>query len=355
MRTFKFVNMKKIENIIDQRKIRTHAAIILLSLIAIIITISLKSNLKSWNSFVDGFVLLLIQVEVFLFLARVFFKNVKSGKTPGEITRIVLTRFALFISCCFAVALIIYVVFLYAKQWMTGGQNSRILYEFFNFGFRDWVKPTMGGLLFGAGIFIFSLWQEALRNELILREENLIFQNQTLKNQINPHFLFNSLNTLSSLIYTNPDMAERFISKLSSIYRYILENSSKDKVPLQSELAFINDYFELHKIRDEEKIVLAMDVPVSARFDILPVSLQILIENSVKHNRATRIDPLTIEIYLEGQQIVVRNNLQKMATQIKSTGVGLKNLAKRVKLISGKDLNVVETNTHYVVKFPLLS
>jgi LytS/YehU family sensor histidine kinase len=209
--------------------------------------------------------------------------------------------------------------------------------------------------MFGTAVFIFIQWQDALKSVQKLREENLIFQNETLKNQVNPHFLFNSLNTLSSLIGSHPETAEEFILKLSSIYRYILENSVKDKVPLNAELEFIRDYFFLHKIRDDGKIDLKVTVQDRDKYEILPVSLQILVENAIKHNKATMEEPLRISIIIDSDMIVVKNNLQRMATQIKSTEIGLKNLSARVKLISGKDLVIEETNEHFIVKVPLLS
>ena len=152
-----------------------------------------------------------------------------------------------------------------------------------------------------------------LKREQKLREENLIFQNETLKNQVNPHFLFNSLNTISSLIHSQPEAAEKFINNLSSFYRYILENGQKDKVPLRSELDFLKEYFSMHEVRDEKKIFLNIDVMEPGNYEILPVSLQILLENAIKHNIATRENPLTISIYIEDQSIVVKNNLQKMS------------------------------------------
>ena len=101
-----------------------------------------------------------------------------------------------------------------------------------------------------------------------------------------PHFLFNSLNTISSLVQSQPGTAEKFINNLSSVYRYILENGQRDKVPLKSELDFIIGYFNLYKIRDEEKIILNIEDIDSGMFEILPVSLQILLENGIKHMRA---------------------------------------------------------------------
>lgn len=120
------------------------------------------------------------------------------------------------------------------------------------------------------------------------------------------------------------------------------------------ELSFIKDYFFLHKIRDDGKIQLDINVDETDNSEILPVSLQILVENAIKHNKATRENPLRICIYVENKHVVVKNNLQKMAVQLKSTQIGLKNLAQRVSLISGKVLVVEETATDFIVKIPLL-
>jgi LytS/YehU family sensor histidine kinase len=156
------------------------------------------------------------------------------------------------------------------------------------------------------------------------------------------------------LIQTQSEKAEQFINNLASVYRYVLENGQKDKVPLQTELDLVNRYFDLHRVRDEEKIALTIDYSGLDNYQILPVSLQILLENAIKHNAATRENPLKISIYFEGANIVVRNNLQKKATQLKSTGIGLKNLAERVRLITGKELIIEETEDFFTVKIPLL-
>jgi two-component system LytT family sensor kinase len=255
---------------------------------------------------------------------------------------------------CLLAAMILYILLQFVFTFLEGGDISRVLSDFFATGFHNWFRSTATGLSAGTLIFIILLWQTSLRREQKLREENLIFQNETLKNQINPHFLFNSLNTLSSLITSSPETAEKFLNKLSAIYRYILENSRKDRVPLTTELNFINDYFELHRIRDDEKIALTIDARNAPEYSIIPVSLQILIENCIKHNMATRENRLGISISIENDFVVVQNNLQKMGTQLKSTGTGLKNLAERVRLITGKTLVVEESNNFFTVKVPLL-
>ena len=349
--------MEKIdtENVFNQRKIATHIVVLLLSLVMICIVMFINSGFKQWYNYIDGFILSVIQLEFFLFLAYIIFKNVRPGKTRKEFTKIILLRFLLFLFYSCISAFIIFIVFLFIVQLLIGGAPVKEVSNFLSYGFGYWFKTIIAGQLFGAFLFSVILWQDALKREQKLREQNLIFQNETLKNQVNPHFLFNSLNTISALIATQPDVAEMFINKLSSIYRYVLENNQKDKVPLLTELAFINDYFGLHIIRDEDKIQLVINTPKAENFKILPVSLQIILENAIKHNMATRQNPLRISIFIEDKHVIVKNNLQKMAVQLKSTKIGLKNLAERVRLITGKMLIIEETNTEFIVKVPLLS
>lgn len=204
-------------------------------------------------------------------------------------------------------------------------------------------------------IFFYVLWTRAMKREQKLREEQLIFQYQTLNNQVNPHFLFNSLNTLSSFLSTAPELAETFINKFSSIYRYILEHKEAELVALNSEIEFTRNYFYLHKIRDEEKIELVVSIRDAEKYKILPISLQILVENALKHNLATRKQPLKIEISQEhDDSIIVKNNLQRKATMGDSAHIGLKNLAERTRLITHRDITVVETEKEFIVTLPLV-
>lgn len=217
------------------------------------------------------------------------------------------------------------------------------------------IKVTAIALCFTIPVVLFQKWVEAIKKEYKLREQNLIFQNETLKNQVNPHFLFNSLNTLSSLVNTEVAVAGQFIAKLSVIYRYILENSSKSQVPLNDEIELIKDYYYLHQIRNECKIKLEINIDNDGySFKIIPISLQLLIENAIKHNMATQDKPLIINVYIEEKSIVVKNNIQKMATQVVSTKIGLKNLNERVRLVTGKEIIVTEYEGNFLVKVPLI-
>lgn len=347
--------MKKISfyDFMNQKKPVSHLFFLLFALVtSIIAEISGKLEGSAFAS-AGVFILVFCQLEVFIFLGNKLFYNLNFDRSPGEVTRIVIIRFAVFMAGCLLGAMILFITTQYIFTIIRGQVVSEVLPSFIHTGFREWFRSTITGLSVGALIFMILLWQSSLQREQKLREENLIFQNETLKNQINPHFLFNSLNTLSSLITTKPEAAEKFLNKLSAIYRYILENSRKDRVPLTTELNFINDYFELHKIRDEDKIELTIGAGNASEYSIIPVSLQILIENCVKHNMATREKPLRISILIENDFVIVQNNLQKMGTQLMSTGTGLKNLAERIRLITGKTLVVEETNNYFTVKVPI--
>jgi sensor histidine kinase YesM len=351
----KFVIMKSsaIFNVLDLRKPVSHIAFLILSLaVAVIMPLIGKTDGTRYFS-LGVFIMIFLQLEIFIYLGTKLFADLNFDKSPGEITRIVAFRFTVFLAGCMVFSLIIFIILQYVFLWASGEDLSRVMTDFIETGFRLWFKSTIKGLSFGAAIFTVLLWQTSLQREQKLREEKLIFQNETLKNQVNPHFLFNSLNTLSSLISGRPEIAEEFIQRLSSIYRYILEYSSRERVPLSTELAFIRDYFYLHQIRDDGKIQLEINA-VNENSEILPVSLQILVENAIKHNKATRENPLIISIGIEDNFVVVRNNLQKMGVQLRSTGIGLKNLSQRINLVSQKDLIIQETSSEFIVKIPLL-
>ncbi len=343
-----------LNTVFDQHRIHSHIAMLLITLLLVVFLIISGNPSTSFRELTGTAILVFVYMEVFIFLSRKIFKNLGTDTTSNLFIRNILSRFALFYVACFLASMVIFILFRYFEYLILKQDTSHIIQIFFQSEFNAWFRSIISGLSFGAILFLFIQWMDALKKARKLNEENLIFQNETLKSQINPHFLFNSLNTLSSFIHTKPEVAELFINRLSSIYRYILENSSKNEVPLSAELSFILNYFELHKIRDEEKITLTIDIPDPDRYLIIPVSLQILIENAIKHNMATREKPLHISIYIEEGQIIVKNNFQKMALQLESPKIGLKNLAERVKLITGKPLNIEKTNSDFIVKVPLI-
>ncbi len=310
---------------------------------------------------IGNFCMMLFDIEVVLYIAKKWFKTdeekvrkLEETHTLKEVTLINLLGMVLFFIVALLVFTLVFALFIIVTYLSNGWDFPSI--QVIIGEIDGAVKAAAIGLFCSTPFMFFSKWQEAMKRSYELREQNLIFQNETLKNQVNPHFLSNSLNTLSSLVNTQTEHASQFISKLSLIYRYILENSPKVKVPLKDELVFIEDYFYLHETRSEGKILLRIDIKESNyKYEILPISLQVLIENAIKHNMATLEKPLRIIVYIEGQHIVVKNNLQKMATQVVSTKIGLKNLNERVRLITGKEISIEETTNDYLVKVPLLS
>ncbi|PRY04271.1 histidine kinase [Pontibacter ummariensis] len=199
-----------------------------------------------------------------------------------------------------------------------------------------------------------QLQAEHLRAEQ-LQKENFRAQLESLKNQVNPHFLFNSLNVLNSLIYVDPDKAAAFLSQLSDVYRALLDNSNKQLVPLQKELNLANSYSYLMKTRFGDSVQINTDVPSDKlSLELPPSSLQMLIENAIKHNGSTKQKPLRICIYTEGDALIVKNNRQPRLEEVKSTKVGLKNIRNRYSYITDRQVTVEQTADAFLVKLPLL-
>ena len=179
---------------------------------------------------------------------------------------------------------------------------------------------------------------------------------ESLKNQIDPHFLFNSLNVLSSLIEENPDNAQRFTTSLSKIYRYVLEQKDKELVPVVEELQFAKTYMNLLKMRFENSI--SYEIPTNfenAEAKVVPLSLQLLLENTIKHNVVSEQKPLHIKIYIENNYLIIENNLQKKEVLQDRKGVGLQNIVNRYALISERKVLVEETSEVFKVKIPILT
>ncbi|PHQ55362.1 MAG: histidine kinase [Lutibacter sp.] len=179
---------------------------------------------------------------------------------------------------------------------------------------------------------------------------------ESLKSQIDPHFLFNSLNVLTSLIGENPKQAEKFTTKLSKVYRYVLEQKNKDLIELDEELNFAKTYMELLKMRFENSVTF--EIPEKAsnpELKILPLSLQLLLENTIKHNVVSEKNPLKVIISEEDGYLVVSNNYNPKTVLEKGTKVGLKNIVDRYNLITLKKVVFEKLNKQFIVKLPLLS
>lgn len=195
---------------------------------------------------------------------------------------------------------------------------------------------------------------DALEKQM-LKQRSLQNELEALKNQINPHFLFNSLNTLSLLVREDPKAAGKFINKLSFLFRYILQSQENQLVTVQEELKVAESYIHLiqqrYKQNFEVKITLEVDV-LQKKIPVL--SLQMLLENAVKHNEISENKPLLVEIFAEKDYVVVKNKLQERVGQIESTHKGLKNLSTRASLMTDKEVIILRNAEHFIVKIPVV-
>jgi len=214
-------------------------------------------------------------------------------------------------------------------------------------------KSIIVWLMLFSIVFFYVLWRRSASKEQSLREEKLKYQYQTLKAQINPHFLFNSFGTLTELVYDDPKKADNYIQELSGIYRYILENEDTRLIALEKELDFVGHYFQLQQERLHNKLKLEINIEDPDQFSVVPVSLHSLVENAIKHNSASESEPLFIEINQAEDYLQVRNNLRKKATMEPTTRKGLANLNEQLKLILGKELIVSQDQNSYIVKLPM--
>ena len=304
------------------------------------------------NGFFSIVALTFIQLEVFIWLGTRFFKKI--GTESPTFKKLIISRLIFFYIAVLLIALVIFISVFTINVWIQGGDFSNFFEILFETEVKGFVIATLVGFALGALFFFYVQWADALKREQKLREEKLVFQYETLKNQVNPHFLFNSLNALSSLVKKDAALSEKFIQKLSSIYRYILDNNQKELVPLSDELEFVRNYFYLQKIRDEDKIELNINLEETDGVKILPVSLQIIVENAFKHNSATRKKPLIVSIEFENPSTIkVTNNVQLKSNWSGSSKTGLKNLSERCRLILGKKVEIQKSAEVFVVKLPV--
>lgn len=202
-------------------------------------------------------------------------------------------------------------------------------------------------------------WKQASKKEVI--EHKIIAGTasakfESLKNQIDPHFLFNSLNVLSSLIEENPENAQRFTTSLSKIYRYVLEQKDKELVSIEEELAFAETYMNLLKMRFENSLFYQLPTtPLNANLKVVPLSLQLLLENTVKHNVVSEQRPLHIRIYIENNFLIVENDIQKKEVLQDRRGVGLQNIISRYSIITDRQVQIEQDEKVFAVKIPILS
>jgi sensor histidine kinase YesM len=238
--------------------------------------------------------------------------------------------------------------------------NGRTFKEFIanetfqNYTFGIWITLTIVAIFHF--VYFYNRYQKNKIKEQKIIAGTASAKFDALKNQLDPHFLFNSLNVLTSLIEENPNNAQKFTTSLSKVYRYVLEQKNKELVTVDEELEFAKTYMSLLKMRFEDSIIF--DIPEKAsnpESKVVPLSLQLLLENAVKHNTVTSSKPLHIKIYEANGTLVVENNLQPKQIINKSSGVGLSNIMQRYQLLTNKKVNINQTAKSFAVAIPMLT
>ncbi len=205
-------------------------------------------------------------------------------------------------------------------------------------------------------IYFYTKLKESIEEREAAKQAQIRSELEGLRSQVNPHFLFNSMNTLMNIVVEDQKLAVNFLGKLSKVYRYVLENREEQIIPLQKELTFIEAYVFLQKERFRGNLEVDINIPKNyLTHKIIPLSLQILFENAIKHNAVSQKKPLLIEVFIEDGNLVVKNNLQRKEQVMTSTKFGLKNIETRYRFFTQRSISIKETKTHFSVAIPLLS
>ena len=204
------------------------------------------------------------------------------------------------------------------------------------------------------GRMFFANWRQAAVDAERLKKESVEAQYNNLKNQVNPHFLFNSLNALTNLVYQDQDKAVKFIKQLSDVYRYVLNSRDKEVVSLDEELKFLEAYAFLQQIRFGGKLKIDIDLK-DVKSVVAPMALQMLVENAIKHNEISEEHPLHIKIYRQEKTLIVENTLQRKSVLAdESSGLGLENIKKRYEFLSTSEVEVSEGEGKFIVSVPII-
>lgn len=205
------------------------------------------------------------------------------------------------------------------------------------------------------GIYLNAQWKSSIIEKENLKRENIESQLEGLRSQVNPHFLFNSLNTLAYIIPQDADRAVKFVQKLSKVYRYILEIRDRKLISVREELSFLDSYLFLLKERFGDNLNVNINVPNEVYEEmIIPLSMQMLFENAIKHNIISNGKPLRVDVFLEDNKILVQNNLQRKNQSMPSTQVGLQNIKNRYSFFTNRQVEIVNDGHTFSVGLPLI-
>lgn len=216
------------------------------------------------------------------------------------------------------------------------------------------VSIAFGVSFFFTTVGFFRAWKKSLFEAEHLKTEMLAYKYEALQNQINPHFLFNSFNVLSDLVYADQKMAVKFINQLSELFRYVLDNRDKELVSLQEELNFIDSFIYLLKTRFDNKLNIQIDIKPQPDELIVPMALQMLVENAVKHNEVSDAHPLQVTIRKQNGFIEVTNNLQPKPVGEDSKKTGLKNIVQQYTFFTNQEIQIIPSSSEFIVRIPII-
>lgn len=233
------------------------------------------------------------------------------------------------------------------------------IWDIFNPKLKEIFMPTMVItfmiLLLYTSIQFLKSWKTSIIELEQYKTESANAQLQNLKNQLNPHFLFNNLSVLTSLVYKNQDKAANFINELAKVYRYVLDTKTSELVPLQDELTFLNHYIYLQKIRFEDSISFEIKIEENTNTSyVLPMCLQMLVENTIQHNEASQAHPLQVLIYTKNKSLVIENPIKPRSNVADSTKTGLKNIEQRYSFFTDEKVVVQNNGAVFKVILPLI-
>jgi two-component system, LytTR family, sensor kinase len=297
-------------------------------------------------------VTILITFVNMILLGRYFDKILPWQNIPTKINkRLILESFITSVSAAMIITLVAFALD-QIFPLMNQGLNKAQMY-FDNILISLIVNLIALSLIEGNSIYL--MWKESLLHTEALKRENVENQFAVLKNQVNPHFLFNSLNVLSSLVAQAPEKAQEFIMEFSRVYRYIFDVEDESVIEVSKELDFAVSFISLHQKRHGDRLKYSVNVSADKLTKFLPVlSLEILVENAIKHNEISDLHPLMIRIYDEDNALVVRNNYQPRKDKPESYGIGLRNLKERYGYLSDKVPVFMRKDDEYIASLPFL-
>lgn len=342
---------------INDRSIKTVAFIIGFLLIFILKT-TIELHFPEDIRYVGQIQHYMFNILVALLLTLIFENGTErlntylDSKIPwfDAVNKRIILQFLITIVLAFLTILIISYIFVYFLHLHSN--KAVVFYRYLTLG-------TIYSLILSTiytGVHFFRQWGHTHLEAERLKQENLRAQNTMLKQQLSPHFLFNSLSTLSGLITEDQEQANSFVQKLSDVYRYVLQSIDKTTVNLRTEIKAVEAYVFLHQTRLGDNLKVNIDISEESKDTfIAPLTLQILLENAIKHNVISGTKPLTIEITdLDGKFVVVKNNIQKKISIESSDHVGLQNIINRYRFLANSPVEIKETSSEFIVTVPLI-